>query len=196
MYRHFILFAAVWLSACSMQAMAEKRVPDDVRAEVDMQIDRLIEKDTDFILAAFPDEQTNPEFRTQIMRMIDNVPEGDVIRRDIVGVQGRTDQAYSDTQGAVRSGVYNLAHEIAFDSGEFLLVQTAHTFTDTGECCQLRAINASRYEASPYRAQLVRQGQIMKFVGLFTLISTFLVGAFLIVRVGGRRARAAQMERR
>jgi hypothetical protein len=196
MYRLFIVLAGLWLSACSMQAMAEKRVPADVRAEVDAQIDRLIAKDVDFILAAFPEERNNPAFREQITRMVDNVPNGAVLRRDIVGVQGRTDQAYSDTQGAVRSGVYNLAHEIAFDGDAFLLVQTAHTFTDDGACCQLRAINASRHETSPYKAQLERQSRIMKFVALFTLISTLAVIVFLIIRVGGRKARAAQMERR
>ena len=188
--------AALLLSACSMQAMSEKLVPDDVRTEVDAQIDALVARDRGFILDAFPEERANPEFTEQIARMIGNVPEAQEVSRDVVGVQARTEQAYSTTDGAVRTGTYNLAHELAFADGTFLLVQTAHTLDASGECCVLRAINAQRSTESPVKAQLARQATIFRFVGLFLLISTLAAIAFLIIRVGGRRARAAQMEAR
>lgn len=193
MIRAFLLLlSAALLSACSMEAMSEKRVPDDVRAEVNAQIDRLIAGDTVFIFDAFPDERDNPEFREQIKRMAANVPDGDEISRDVVGVIGSTEQAYSDTQGAIRRGTYNLAYELAFEDG-YLLVQTAHTLTDDGDCCALRAINASRSDTSPMRADQIRRARLFKFLALFLLITTLATAAILIIRLGGRKARQTQM---
>ena len=193
MSRWLLIPFALLLSACSMQAMSEKLVPDDVRAEVDAQIDALVAGDSDFIVAAFPDEQSNPDFREQITRMVANVPDAAETARDVVGVQARTEQAYNATDGAVRTGTYNLAHELAFADGRYLLVQTAHTLDDAGGCCVLRAINASRHAESPVKAQLARQARVMKVVGLLLLLTTLATIAFLIIRVGGRKARAAQM---
>ncbi len=193
MIRAFLLLlTAALLSACSMEAMSEKRVPDDVRAEVNAQIDQLIAGDTDFIFDAFPEERDNPEFREQIERMAANVPNGEEISRDVVGVIGSTEQTYSDTQGAVRRGTYNMAYELAFEDGYFL-VQTAHTLTDDGDCCALRAINASRSDASPMREDQVRRARLFKFLALFLLITTLATAVILIIRLGGRKAREQQM---
>ena len=194
MMRALLPLLALLLSACSMQAMSEKLVPDDVRAEVDAQIDALVAGDTAFIIDAFPEERANPEFTEQITRMAANVPNAAEVSRDVVGVQARTEQAYSTTDGAVRTGTYNLAHELAFDGGTFLLVQTAHTLDADGECCVLRAVNAQRSTESPVKAQLARQSRIFRFVGLFVLVSTLAAIAFLIIRVGGRRAREKAMQ--
>ena len=191
-----LLLSALGLSGCSMEAMRDKLVPDDVVAEVDQQIDALLAGESGFILDAFPEERNNPEFTEQITRMVANVPDAAVTARDVVGVQARTEQAYSTTEGAVRTGTYNLAHEIAFDDGSFLLVQTAHTLDADGECCVLRAINATRASESPIKADRERQAGVMRIVGLLLLLSTLATIAFLIIRVGGRRARAAQMEAR
>ena len=196
MSRLLPLLLAVLLSACSMQSMSEKLVPTDVRDAVSDQLDALVAGESDFIFEAFPDDADDPEFREQMTRMVANVPDAQEISRDVVGVQARTEQSYNTSEGAVRTGTYNLAHEIAFADGNFLLVQTAHTLDARGECCVLRAINATRSTESPVKADLVRQGRIMRFVGLFLLISTLAAVAFLIIRVGGRRARAAQMDAR
>ncbi|MGB6230543.1 MAG: hypothetical protein WBF53_10500 [Litorimonas sp.] len=187
-----LALAALLLSACSMQAMAEKRVPDDVRAEVNAQIDRLLVGDTRFIYEAFPDDADDPEFRAQIERMATNVPDGPELSRHVVGVIGTTEQAYSDTQGAVRRGTYNLAHEIAFEDG-YLLIQTAHTLDEDGECCVLRAINETRSSTSPMYVDQVRRGHFYRFLGGFLLLSTLITAVVFVIRVGGRKARAAQM---
>lgn len=185
-------FAALLLSACSMQAMAEKRVPDDVRAEVDSQIDRLVAGETQFIFDAFPDDADDPAFREQIARMAANVPDSPILSRNVVGVMGRTEQAYSDRQGAVRSGTYNLAHELAFENG-YLLIQTAHTLNADGDCCVLRNINASRHDSSPLKTGQDRRARIFKFLAIFLLISTLITAVVLIIRIGGRKARESQM---
>ena len=185
--------SALAVSACSMEAMEDKLIPDDVSAEVDAQIDRLVAGETGFIFDAFPDDATSPDFRAQIERMVGNVPDAEEVSRDVVGLQAATEQAYTVEGGAVRSGTYNMAHELAFDDGTYLLVQTAHTMTDAGECCALRAINASRHDTSPVKAQRARQAAVMKIVALLLLLTTLATAAFLIIRVGGRKARAAQM---
>jgi predicted RND superfamily exporter protein len=194
MIRALILsaLAALTLTACSMEAMSEKRVPPDVRAAVNAQIDQLIAGETQFIFDAFPDDQDNPDFRAQIEKMSANVPNGEELSRDVVGVIGSTEQAYSDTQGAVRRGTYNLAYELKFEDG-YLLVQTAHTLDDTGQCCALRAINATRSDASPMSADQVGRAKLFKFLGLFFLITSLATAAFLIIRVGGKKARDKQM---
>lgn len=190
-----LALAALALTACSMQAMSEARVPADVRAEVNAQIDRLIAGETDFIIDAFPDDAVNPAFREQIARMVANVPEGLALSRRVVGVMGATEQAYSDTQGAVRSGTYNLAYELEFADG-FLLVQTAHTLTEDGDCCLLRAINATRSDTSPLYADQKRRASIFKFLAVFIVVSTLATLIILIIRIGGRKARETQMGER
>jgi hypothetical protein len=194
MIRHLLIpVAAFILSACSMQAMAEKRVPADVRAAVNAQIDQLLSGDTDFIFAAFPDDADNPEFQAQIARMAANVPDAEPVSRTIVGVMGTTEQAYSDRQGAIRQGTYNLAHEIAFSDGTYLLIQTAHTLDDRGECCRLRSINATRSETSPMYEDQQDRARFFRLLAILLVISTLITIVALIVRVGGRKARAKQM---
>jgi hypothetical protein len=188
----FLTLTALTLSACSMEAMSEKRVPADVRAEVNAQIDQLIAGETQFIYDAFPDDRDNPELRAQIERMSANVPAGAELSRDVVGVIGSTEQAYSDTQGAIRRGTYNLAYELRFEDG-YLLVQTAHTIKDDGTCCALRAINATRSEASPMRDGQVGRAKLFKFLGIFFLISTLATIVVIVVRLGGKNARKKQM---
>lgn len=187
-----LILTATLLSACSMEAMSEKRVPADVRDAVNAQIDQLITGDTDFIFDAFPEDQDNPEFRAQVAQMVANVPDGPELSRDVVGVIGSTEQAYSDTQGAIRRGTYNMAYELAFEDG-YLLVQTASTLDEDGECCVLRAINATRSEASPMREDQVRRAKLFKFLGIFFLISTLATVIVIVIRVGGKKARDKQM---
>lgn len=175
-----------------MQAMAEKRVPEDVRQHVDAQIDQLIAGETGFILDAFPDDADNPELLTQIERMERNVPDGNELSRDIVGVMGSTEQAYNDTQGAVRRGTYNLAHELKFEDG-YLLVQTATTLNADGKCCVLRSINATRFDVSPMRDGQVSRARLFRILALLLVISSFATLVFLIIRIGGRKARESQM---
>lgn len=192
MIRFLLILSALYLSACSMQAMAEKRVPGDVRAHVDAQIDQLIAGETQFILDAFPDDADNPDLLAQIARMEANVPEGTEQSRHIVGVMGSTEQAYNDTQGAVRRGTYNLAHELEFDDG-YLLVQTATTLDADGDCCVLRSINATRSEISPMRDGQVSRARLFRILAILLAISSLATLVFLIIRIGGRKARAAQM---
>ncbi|MGJ8558758.1 MAG: hypothetical protein ACSHX3_00840 [Litorimonas sp.] len=187
-----VTLTAALLSACSMEAMSEKRVPPDVRAEVNAQIDQLISGETQFIYDAFLDDRDNPELRTQVERMSANVPEGAELSRDVVGVIGATEQAYSDTQGAIRRGTYNMAYELRFEDG-YLLVQTAHTLDDDGDCCTLRAINATRSDASPMRSDQVGRAKLFKFLGIFFLISTLATIIVIVIRVGGKNARDKQM---
>lgn len=187
-----LILSTLLLTACSMQAMSEKLIPADVRPVIEAQTDALLRGDTDFIFQAFPDERDNPAFREQITRMASNVPDGPVISKHIVGVQARTAQSYSETQGATRTGTYNLAQEVEFANG-FLLIQTAHTLDDDGNCCLLRAINASRHDTSPMRADQRRRARLFKILGGLTLITTLGTIIFLIVRIGGRKAREKQM---
>jgi hypothetical protein len=192
MSRLLLILSAFFLSACSMEAMAEKRVPDDVRAHVNAQIDQLIIGDTQFILDAFPDDADNPDLLAQIERMEANVPEGTEQSRHIVGVMGSTEQAYNDTRGAIRRGTYNLAHELEFEDG-YLLVQTATTLDPQGDCCVLRSINATRSDASPMREGQVSRARLFRILAILLAISSFGTLIFLIIRLGGRKARAAQM---
>lgn len=187
-----LTLTALTLSACSMEAMSEKRVPPDVRAEVNAQIDQLIAGETGFVYDAFPDDRDNPELRAQVTRMNANIPDGPELSRDVVGVIGSTEQAYNDTQGAIRRGTYNMAYELAFEDG-YLLVQTAHTIKADGECCDLRSINATRSEASPMRDDQVGRAKLFKFLGIFFLISTLATVVVIVIRIGGKNARAAQM---
>lgn len=188
----FFLLAAFTLSACSMDAMSERLIPADVRPVIEDHTETLLRGETGFIMAAFPDERDNPAFREQIERMVSNIPDDPVLSRHIVGVQANTAQSYSETEGAIRTGTYNLAQEIEFEDG-FLLIQTAHTLDEDGRCCILRAINAARHETSPVYADQTRRARLFTTLGVLMLITTLGAAVFLIIRVGGRKARETQM---
>ncbi|WP_298916760.1 hypothetical protein [uncultured Algimonas sp.] len=192
MIRALLPIAALFLSACSMEAVSEKRVPADVRADVNAKIDRLVAGDTQFILDAFPDDSGNPDLAAQIEQMRTNVPDAPELSRHVVGVMGSTQQAYSDTQGSVRTGTYNLAHELEFEDG-YLLVQTATTLDADGTCCVLRAINATRFAASPQYEDQQRRGRLFRWLALFLVVSTLATLVALVIRIGGRKARATRM---
>jgi hypothetical protein len=178
------VFCAILLAACSMEGMAEKMVPEDVRADHAAHIDALLAGDDSRIRSAFKDDL---DFESDaIMKQMESitaaVPEGKELRRDYVGVNSNA--SISTESG--RSRDIDLISEVQTEAG-FMLVTSKYGLDATDTCCRLMNINVESFDASPIRAGLETAMRVAKWVGLGVLLSIILLVTFLIRRSRKRR---------
>lgn len=169
-----ILFAAVALTACSIQGMVEKAVPEDVRADHNAHVDRLLAKDTSRIERAFKLDLEDPDVQESLNGILENVSTGKEIRRDYVGMNSA---ASINSSGKTRD--INLVTEVQTEGG-FMTVTGQYALGADGECCVLTNINAEKFDSSPVRASLEMVKKIAKIVGLIFLL---LVGGLVLLAV-------------
>lgn len=173
-----LLLAALILSACSMQGMAEKMVPANVLADHNAQIDALLNEDLSRLESAFAgalDFET-PETIAQMDQILAAVPGGAEVRRDYVGVESSA--AISAANGKTRD--IGLMTEVQTEDG-FMLVSAQYGLAQDGSCCRLLGLNVKRHDSSPIRAGLASAAKVGKFIGLgFLLLIGVLV--FWLVR--------------
>ena len=178
------VFCAILLAACSMEGMAEKMVPEDVRADHAAHIDAFLAGDDSRMRNAFKNDLdiTSEEITAHMAAMIASVPTGQEIRRDYVGVNSVT--SISTSEGKMRD--INLISEVQTEGG-FMLVTSQYGLNTQGECCRLMNIVVESHETSPIRAGLEAVMKIAKWVGLGVLLLMGLLIAFLIRRSRRRR---------
>jgi hypothetical protein len=182
------VFCAILLAACSMEGMAEKMVPEDVRADHAAHIDALLAGDDSRIRSAFKDDL---DFESDaIMKQMESitaaVPEGKELRRDYVGVNSNA--SISTESG--RSRDIDLISEVQTEAG-FMLVTSKYGLDATDTCCRLMNINVESFDTSPIRAGLETAMRVAKWVGLGVLLSIILLVTFLIRRSRKRRRLSA-----
>jgi len=173
----YLTLSALILSACSIQGMVEKTVPENVLADHAAHIDKLLERDTTLIAKAFELDLEDPETQELIAEVLANVPKGDEIRRDYVGMNNST----SFSAGEGKSRQINLVSEIQTQSG-FMTVTSDYSLDEKGECCRLTNIHVQSYETSPVRETLETFKKVAKIIGIIFLIAIFAI-ILIIVRV-------------
>ena len=170
------LCAAFALTACSIQGMVEKTVPEDVRSDHMAHIDKLLAKDMSRIERAFDLDVSDPETQKNINMILENIPDGKEIRRDYVGVNS----AASVSVGEGKSRDINIVSEIQTEGG-YMTVTGQYALGADGECCVMTNINVAKFDTSPVRQSLETVKKIAKIVGLtFLLLIAGLV--FFLVR--------------
>lgn len=178
-----ILFAALIFSACSMQGMVEKAVPENVIADHAAHVDRLLEKDTSRIETAFKLEAVDEASQKQLDQLLANVPDGAEIRRDYVGMNSAV--AVNVGEGKTRD--INLVSEVQTDAG-FMLVTTQYALDGAGDCCMLTNINVEKFETSPMRETLETFARVGKIIGIIILLG-ILGLVFFLTRRSRRKKR-------
>lgn len=179
-----ILFAAFALTACSIQGMVEKAVPEDVRADHTAHIDRILAKDTSRIETAFDLDVSDPDVQSSLKGILNNVSDGKEIRRDYVGVNS----AASISAGEGKTRDINLVTEIQTEGG-YMTVTGQYALGADGKCCVLTNINVLKSDTSPMREGLETFKKIAKIAGLIILL--LIAGlAFFLVR---RRRKKAEV---
>lgn len=179
-----IPFVACALSACSIQGMVEKTVPEDVRSDHMAHIDRLLMKDMSRLERAFDLDMGDPETQKNVNVVLENIPDGKEIRRDYVGVNS----SVSMDVGEGKSRDINLVSEIQTEGG-YMTVTGQYSLAADGTCCVLTNINVAKSETSPVRESLDSFKKIAKIVGLtFLLLIAGLV--FFLVRRRRKKAEA------
>ncbi len=181
----YLIIASIFLSACSIQGMVEKTVPEDVRADHNAHIDRLLAKDTSRIETAFKLDSNDPDVQQNLKGILDRVSNGKEIRRDYVGVNSAT----SISSGAGKSRDINLVTEIQTEGG-FMTVTGQYALGADGVCCVLTNITVEKFESSPIRIVWETAAKIGKFVGLFFLGIVILT--VLLVMRSNKKKRAAR----
>ena len=176
-----VLLAAFALTACSLEGMVEKAVPEDIRADHNAHVDSLLAKDTSRIEAAFDLDTSDSDVQRSLKGILDNVSGGKEIRRDYVGMNSAS--SFSSSEGKTRD--INLVTEIQTEGG-FMTVTGQYALGADGECCVLTNINAVKSETSPIRAGLEALKKGAKIAGIIILL---LIGGlvFFLVRRGRKK---------
>jgi len=168
------LFALI-LSACSMQEMVEKAVPENVRANHTAHIDEILSKNKTKMVEALNLDLENVNVQERLTDIFENIPSGEEIRRDYVGMES------SSGFGENSATTIKLTTEIQTEDG-FLTVTGLYKSAHGEPCCTLIDMNAWASDSSPARKTWKLMGKIGRVFGISILgLISGLIG-YLILR--------------
>ena len=173
-----VLVSVAILTACSMQKMADKILPEPVKVDATKAVDAVFAKDASFFASMRSEKMSDEEFKAAIDNLFSFVSEGAEIRRDIVSASSKVNASI----GSGTNKAYSLIYEIQTDDG-FTAISLDYVKTpEQAECCELININVNKSDTSPYRATLEMVGKVMKIIGLIFLLGIGLLIFFLVRR--------------
>ena len=180
---------ALFLSACSMEGLADKMVPADVLADHNAHIDAMLAGDMSTVKAAFKDDVdlADPAIVQRFAEMKATIPDGPEIRRDYVGVSSSASASLGDG----KSRDIALITEVQTEGG-FLTVNSQYTLRSSGECCRLISVNVEKFETSPLREGMEMAGRVARTIGLVILCMMVLLVVLLVWRMRVLRRRRQQ----
>jgi len=179
-----LILTAILLSACSIQGLVEKTVPANVLEDHAAHIDKLLERDTARMVAAFDLDLEDTETQDKLEMILENVPTGDEIRRDYVGLN--TSSSLSTSEGKSRN--INLVSEVQTQTG-FMTVTSDYTLDAQGECCIITNIYVQPFETSPMRETIETAKKVSKIIGIFFFITVLLI-LFLVIYLIRKKKKA------
>lgn len=181
---------ALLLSACSIEGMAEKMIPESVRLDAQKHVDALSNNDISLIISAFEADPEDESVKAQLDSITAQIIEGPEIRRDIVGANASKSFNASTSEGAQSQTTYDLTYEIEKADG-FMAITTTYNLNENGECCRITNINAQKFEASPYRAGLEAMKKGFKIAAIIIGVFLLLLVFFLVRRSRRKKATSA-----
>lgn len=170
----FILFglALCFLTACSMNGMAEKMVPEHILAKNDAVIENVLAANADYFTEFNAEDAAKAKVYFE-----ENTSKGKMLRKDFVGVNTQS----SITAGEGKSKNIDLTVEVQTEQG-FTLISTQYALDAEGNCCALRNVTSAKHDTSPIRAGLETTMKVLKAVGLIFLIGLIGLIVFLTRR--------------
>ena len=176
----FAIFTALILSACSINDMAEKMVPEHILEKNDAVIENVLSANADYFA-----EFKASEIEKAKVYFEENTSKGKMLRKDFVGVNTQTSISSGE-----KSKNIDLTVEVQTQDG-FTLISTKYTLDSSGECCTLRNVTTAKHETSPVRAGLETTMKILKAVGLIFLIGLIGLIVFLVRRSKRKKAQSS-----
>lgn len=171
-----LLVSAVILTACSMEKLANKILPEPVKSHATQAVEAVLSKDAAFFKSMQGEKMSDEDFEKAVEGMFAAVSDGAEIRRDIVS-------ASSEVNASLGNGTnkaYSLIYEIQTDDGFTAISLDYVQAPKMSECCRLNNINVVKSDTSPYRQMLETMAKIMKIAGLVLLLGLGLLIFFLV----------------
>lgn len=182
---------ALLLTACSIQDMAEKIIPEDVRTDANLQIDAISNNDLSLLVESLGINIENEAIEKQLDGVRSQIIDGPEIRRDIVGAHAKTHFSASMAEGKQSETTYNVTYEIEKEKG-FMAITTHYTLKENGECCRLYHVNVQKFDSSPYRLGFAALKKAVFIAGGILLFILFGLIVFFVRRTR-RKKRPTQV---
>lgn len=174
----YLAAAAVFLTACNMDKMAAKMVPEHILEKNEAVVDNVLAGNVDYF-TEFGDAD-----KDKAKAFFDeNTSKGKVLRRDFVGINTST----SINVGEGKSKDIALDVEVQTEDG-FTLISTKYSLDEDGDCCALTNVNAQKFDSSPIRQGLETTMKVLKAVGIILLIGIIGLIVFLVRRRKRKKA--------
>lgn len=190
MTRHpFLLFSLIivssLLSACSIESMADKILPEHIKQESTEIVDAVMEGDTQFFIQRKADllspdlleTVSDEEFEESIVNAFSNAGANTEVSRYIVGVSANV----SASLGEGSTKTYETIYELETSEGFVLISLRLANRSGTNECCEIKSIDVRDYKTSPIRAGLTLTKKVFTFLGVFVIGVSVILG-FLFFR--------------
>lgn len=122
-----LLCGLVFLSACSIEGMADKIWPDAVKTESVRVVDAVMAGDADYFAPLKSPGQTEEDFAALLQTMFENRSEGAELERHVVGAKANTSMG-TDTGTQKRyEAVYEVTTEQGFTQVSMVFVPNPET---------------------------------------------------------------------
>lgn len=152
-----IVLAAL-LSACAMEEMASKLLPDDIEQTSWDVVTATFAEDVDYFLPMKPEDMSLEDFEKQVLGALSQRSGGDVLSKHLVSASTNTNVS----AGSGRTRTIEAGHEIETSEG-FTLVSTRFTQgPNETVCCRLANINVQKFDTSPAYQTILLTEEIMK----------------------------------
>ena len=132
--RLFILIVlTLSLTACSIEKMAEKMLPDDIELQSQDVVTAVFEQDMDFFLPLKGEEVDLESFNKNVEAMFGQKSKGDIISRHIVSANVSSN--ISTEKGKTKD--INIGHEVKTSEGFTLISTRFYQGSEDTKCCTL-----------------------------------------------------------
>lgn len=179
-----VTITALFLSACNVEALAEKILPDNVKAHSHEVVNAVLEEDAPFFEPLRAENLTIDEFQAAIEEMFSYHSDGAEISRHIVSAS--TNKSFN-SEGTFK--LIEIVHEVKTEGGYTLISNRYEQKPGMDTCCDLTFVNVQKFDESPYYEDLVSLQKISKIVGISFLLLFLFLGIFIV-----RRSRKKRLE--
>ena len=175
--RLLILCFAVCLSACSIDNLANKILPDEVKSHSQAAVDAVANKDSAFFAPLKTENFTDEEFEIQLGKMFAYMPGGTEQSRHIVGANSK----FGTNSKTGNYKQYDVTYEVKTAEGYGTVALIYVPNPETQACCKLQSIYVNQFETSPFHEASVKAAHYARIGGvIFVLIG---IGAvFIFIR--------------
>ncbi len=170
-----VFLTAVFLSACNIEKLAEKILPETVLADSQTAVDSVMAGNTAHFAPLKSEEMSQEEFDDRLLRLFDERSSGEEVSRHIVSASSSSNYGTNGNSKDIQ-----LIYEIKTTEGYSAIGLSYALAPATGECCTLTRVTVQQSETSPYYEGMLVMMKSLKIAGLMLLL--FGAGLFIFLR--------------